>query len=164
MVAIGSSGVWASHQTTTVVIADDGDLTISWQVRTYADGVLLRLYTINGLGSQVLLAEEKARRGIETYHYVDHRTRGGLPVHYGLRVVMPDGKETTLRVITCFEPNMDDGGSMFSSNGRVGIASIVVADEIVPPGASGKVLEFDLAGGGLRPRPLVPPPRSLVGS
>ncbi len=164
MAAVGVPGVWASHRVATVVIADDGDLTISWQVRAYTDGVRLRLYTVDGLGSRFLLAEETGRRGIETYRYMDDRSRGGLPVQYRLCFVTPDGEETTLGVVTCFEPGLDDSGSTLSLVENVDVAAIVVADEVLTPGTSGKVVDFDLANGGFRPRPLVPPPRPLVGS
>ncbi|MCD4747754.1 MAG: hypothetical protein K8R59_00140 [Thermoanaerobaculales bacterium] len=161
MAAIGAPGVWASHQATTVVIADDGDLTISWQAHAYTDDVRLRLYTVDAWGSQVLLAEETARRGIKTFSYMDHRTRSGLPVQYKLCVVTPDSEETILGVITCFEPNMADGGADLGSKSGSDVATSALVGTTNPLKPMGKTHNVVTTGGGPGPLPEVPPPRQL---
>ncbi len=55
MVIMLTPVAWASRATTTMLIPDSDELTITWTARTRADGVLLRLYTVDASGSKALL-------------------------------------------------------------------------------------------------------------
>lgn len=150
---------WASRDATTMIIPDDGDLEISWKARTDADGVRLRLYTVDSSGSKALLTEKEARRGIGTYHYVDHRSRNGRQIQYRLCVVTSDGRESTLAVVNCSEPDMNESGTIAASVSMVAIGLAVSTDqnhEIASRGVIGSQAHLDR---GTRPRPPVPPPR-----
>lgn len=154
--------LWAYPDATTMIIPDDGDLEISWEARTHADGVRLRLYTVDSSGSKALLTEEDARRGIGTYHYVDHRSRDGRHIQYRLCMVTPDGRESTLAVVNCSKPDINESGTIAASVSRVAIALAVSIDQNHEIASRGVIGFHDDLDPGTRPQPPVPPPRRLT--
>ncbi len=162
MVIMLTPVAWAARGTTTMLIPDDGDLTITWTARTVADGALLRLYAVDASGSSTLLTEEDARRGVNTYHYVDRRNRAGLQVLYRLCVVMPDGRESSLALVNCLEPQMDQTDSTATSGSRAGFGLLESTDEDHGISSRDLLCAPDDLNRGTPPRPPVPPPRLVT--
>jgi hypothetical protein len=157
---IGASPAMATTSTGSVVIPDDGDLTISWRCRAFSAEIRYRLYTFEADGSPRLLTERTARPGTESYSYVDSRARLGGPVAYRLVAVLPNGDERVLATTVCFEPDMNDTGTAPSSAPTPEPAFDIM--EAVPPASpiAPALRPTDAVATGVRPNPEVPPPRA----
>lgn len=107
-----------------------GPVTLSWQIRSAAPDVRLRLYRIDREAAPVLLAERRAGPGETSFRYVDGN-RPPLQTTYEIRYVGRLDKEITLGVVVCVP------GSLVPTDAATQTVSL---DPAVMPPASGQTV------------------------
>ena len=155
-------GLCLSSAPQRLILPEKPELKISWKARISQAPVHFRLYRIDLSGSQLLDEQSADDLGIETFRYIDRESLRGEPIRFRLCLVDPDGSERTLGLIDCFPASVEAEGStsVLTTSSPAALPRGPLESEV--GGLRLPAPNSEIIPNQARPRPPLPPPRTVV--